>query len=443
MGTILSRGYWAAYERFLVDSRLRHSTTRWLETPRHDPSRSAATEDLLRGTIRRRSQNGTLPHAFAHLDIHAPYDELVEQWRDLPIMSREDMQSISDHTERSRGSSVVRTGGSTGEPVEVVISRQGFHGKRARLLATRTAIGWRPGMHTFSVWGSESDIGKSESVRSRVQRRAASLHFDGGFTSSAQRWHRLADRMEERPNGLALYGYSSLLGDFARTLQADGRQLREGLITSLWNGAEAIDDGTRSAIETTTGTKLHNFYGARETGAIAVELHRASSPGLTVAGPEIVLEIVDEVGSHVADGEVGRVLVSLLTPSGTPVLRYEIGDLARAGAVDGFGCSTLLELVGRSNDQIPLAGGEHVSGLFFNHLIKEFPTVAQFQARVDTSARRIELLVILVDHEVVESRLESLAARVAAKVAGYQVDVTPVHALIRTPQGKLRQVIVQ
>jgi len=444
MRSPITSAYWIAYQRFMTDNGLRLSTISYLDNPEvgatiHD----VATEQLLRRTVAERHTATAPAHQLQGLDPTAPHDLLVDQWLSVPRMSREGMRSIPQPAVLDRGSALVRTGGSTGEPVGVVVSRDGFRGKRARLVAARTAIGWRPGMPIFSIWGSERDIGNSDSLFVRTQRRAAGIHFDAGFTTSSDRWHRLADLMERQPDGIALYGYSTLLGEFARTLQGDNRQLRPGLIASVWNGAEPVDAEALPSIEFVTGTRLHNFYGARETGAIAVELHRENAPGLTVVGPEILLEVVDESGVHVAPGEVGKVLVSVLVASGTPIVRYEIGDFARAGTRTAFGHASITEILGRTNDSIPLPGGGSVYGIFFNHLIKDFPSVGQFQALVSASTHTINLRVVPIDSRNVDDELDQLRAMVEAKISGYSVQVTKVDGLDRTAHGKLRQVIVQ
>lgn len=444
MTSQLTRAYWIAYQRFMVDPHLRQATTTYLDAEGSDAqAHDIATEELLRGVVANRQSARSMSDRLKIVSPNDSYERLLAQWLAVPPTTREDMRALSAGTVRPRGSTLVRTGGSTGEPVGVVISKQGFKGKRSRLLAARTAVGWYPGMPTFSIWGSERDIGNSESFAVRAQRRAAGIHFDSGLKTSADRWHRLADLVEQKTNGIALYGYSSLLGDFAETLQRDNRPLRTGLVSAVWNGAEPVDARTRSAIEYVTGRRLHDFYGARETGAIAVELHGEGAPGLTVVGPQIILEVVDAEGQLVEPGEIGKVLVSVLEATGTPILRYEIGDSARAGTRAAFGHRTITELVGRTNDSIPLPGGGSVYGIFFNHLIKDFESVTQFQVLVDTSIHEIEVRAMTTASATYDNELDSLRAMVAAKIPGYKVEVARVTHLERTPHGKLRQVIVR
>ncbi len=295
-------------------------------------------------------------------------------------------------------------------------------------------------MPTFAIWGSDRDLGHADGRFTATRERLSAIHLDGGFGATRERWHRLADQIERCSTGAALYGYSTLLKEFAQELSESGRRLPEGLVRTVWNGAEAVDAQTRALVREVTGCHLHNFYGTRETGAIAVELSPGRRRELVVAGPDVLVEVVDDDGMPTSPGQLGRVLVSLLNSSGSALYRYENGDLAIAGAPGPLGFVTLREISGRLTELIPLANGEHVSSSFFNHALKDFAFIDQFQALVDEEMGNIELRVVTRE---LNPDLDSLRRVLSRRLADYSIDVRVVQELPRTPNGKLQQVLMK
>ena len=435
--------YWLAYRAALTDATAVRATSNYLRYGQDCNADRAAAETYaaLCASIRGRDANGTLPDVMLPLTEAKTFGALESAWRQVPILTREGLNRTA-RPPRKRGDVALRTGGSTGEPVSLVLSRDGFRRKRSRLISARQAIGWQPGMPTFAVWGSERDIGKPDRLKTRLHQRASNLRMNGGFNANEGRWIALAKEIRRQPKQVALYGYSSLLHDFASTLLRRDCVLPPGLVGTIWNGAEGISTLQREALMSATGADVHDFYGAREIGAIAVEIEPQGGQGLTSVGPDVIVEIVDSRGHPVSSGETGRVVVSSLGISGTPLYRYEIGDLAVAGAEYAFGHLAITELIGRSNEGVPLPGGGVVRGLFFNHAVKDFPWVRQFQCLVNVDGHRADLRVLL-NHEPSTLEKNALVQVLGRGLAGYDVTITPVRELARTREGKLCQVILQ
>jgi phenylacetate-CoA ligase len=415
------RAYWETYERRLTSRPLQIQVRQYVmdSIDGRLGALSASTSEQIGQSLYAHGIRGT-----------------AARWSELPIMTRADLEASTRCRGPRRDEKLVRTGGSTGEPAGLFISREGFESKRSRLLASRKLIGWHPGMPMFGVWGSDADLGAKESLRSRFQEQASGIFIDGGFVGSDARWRRLADRLCRASEPVALYGYSSLLADFAQWLSQNNRDVP--CIATVWNGAEAADDRTRNLLRTATGQELHDFYGARESGALAVEVIRDF--GLIPLGPHVLLEVVDANGQLVEEGQIGRVLVSILTKTGTPLLRYEIGDLATAGPRFEFGHSRLLKLEGRSNDVVPLTDGGSLRGPFFSHMVKDFPSIREFQVLVNVEHATAQMRVVKKGDGEDLTRLLEILSR---KLTGYTVSLEEVPELERTKHGKLRQVIVQ
>jgi phenylacetate-CoA ligase len=82
-----------------------------------------------------------------------------------------------------------------------------------------------------------------------------------------------------------------------------------------------------------------------------------------------------------------------------PFIRYLNGDRAVAGwgtCSCGRGLPLLRKVVGRRSDMIHTPDGRHISGVFFPHLVKEFPAIRQFQV-VQDHRDHVQLRIVLGD----------------------------------------------
>lgn len=429
--------YWSTYQRFLVDGRLARQTSQYLGEPINPHDKAAATYLAMKASLSSRRSKGLLAPHMRKLE-QLNQESMSRAWADLPPMQRGDLTSL-DSEGGSAGGSVVRTGGSTGEPASVLVSRDGFRRKRARSWAARRAMAWGPGMSTYCIWGAERDIGGRDRRRQRVLAGLSGMHMDGGFTTDRSRWLSLGQRMRDSEAPLALYGYSTLLHDFAMTLLAEGMCLPDGLVATVWNGAEALAPAHVESIERCVGVRPRNLYGAREVGAIAVELP-GDHQSLRVLGPDVLVEVVDEDGQRVQSGELGRVLVSSFSHSGTALYRYDIGDMAVAGESFAFGHLVLNDLAGRSNEGVELSDGRVVRGLIFNHALKDYRWIRQFQVAVDRERQRVVIRVVMA-FPPPPAELSAAARVLGRALPGYAVTIEESNSLPRSRQGKLRQVV--
>jgi phenylacetate-CoA ligase len=85
----------------------------------------------------------------------------------------------------------------------------------------------------------------------------------------------------------------------------------------------------RSRIENALQVPVHQNYGLNEVGLVATRC----DAGRYHSNPEMAhVEIVDEDGIPVRDGESGRLVVTSLMNKAMPLIRYDTGDIATACA---------------------------------------------------------------------------------------------------------------
>jgi phenylacetate-CoA ligase len=181
-----------------------------------------------------------------------------------------------------------------------------------------------------------------------------------------------------------------------------------------------------------------NRYGGRELSVTAFQ--ESEGAPLRVLRPWLFLEIVDDAGKAVAPGETGRLLLTSTICRGTPFLRYEIGDMGSylVGDCDESGIRRIATLDGRNAGAIRLDDGRIVSSIYWNHLLKDFPEVRQFQVRVKA---RGQLSMLLVGKGFTEDRSDQLKATLRLVWKEQPIDLIWTRAIPRSAQGKLVQVV--
>jgi phenylacetate-CoA ligase len=103
------------------------------------------------------------------------------------------------------------------------------------------------------------------------------------------------------------------------------------------------------------GVQPFDMYGITEGGITATDCPEHA--GLHVLEDQVRVEVLDDDGGPVPEGEVGRLVVTPLHGRTLPLLRYEVGDLVRATTAPcpcGRPYLRLLEIQGRQDDVLVL-----------------------------------------------------------------------------------------
>jgi len=124
-------------------------------------------------------------------------------------------------------------------------------------------------------------------------------------------------------------------------------------------------------IESAFGGQLREHYGSREMGPMAFDCAKAN--GMHLLMDSHLIEIVKTDGTAAKSNELGKVLVTDLHNFAMPIIRYEIGDLARVN-YESCSCgrtSPRIFLEGRVEDALVTCDGriltsDAVSNFFTN-----------------------------------------------------------------------------
>lgn len=132
-----------------------------------------------------------------------------------------------------------------------------------------------------------------------------------------------------------------------------------GTVKALLSYSETVTRKFRSQAEAILGSQVLDRYSCEEVGPLAFQCP-VSDEYYHIAATNALVEVLDENGVRSRPGEVGRVYVTGLHNYASPVVRYELGDLAawRPQCVCGYDKPVLTRLLGRIRFLIRLPSGE-------------------------------------------------------------------------------------
>lgn len=427
------------HNRFIPRNARPHQELLDFEKSRPDAQRLELAKRLLEQIRYFGNRGDALPEWKEAARIQDPL-ELWRQWPSLPVLGKKDLQTRFHPKEmQSRFGLNGRpnsTGGSTGEPTPFLYDEAMVLAANGADVYTRLRMGWRPGMPTVTVWGSDLDIGKTVPWRTRLADSLANtIHVDG-YNMDAARIDRLREALRPHKR-VAMYGFSAMLEFVAEGLLARGEPM-PGKVQVAWNGGEVLLDSQVEVFRRAFGVAILNRYGGRELSAIACQFSEGAP--LTIIRPWIYVELLNEQGKPAAPGEAASVVCTSTICRGTPFLRYAIEDIAVAGparhsesGIDGFD-----KLEGRLGGLLTLPDGRKVGCLFWNHLFKEVTEVKQFQV---TLRRDGSLRFLLRGDGLAAEREQKLRAALTGFTGITAMEFVWVDEIPRTARGKFVQVI--
>jgi phenylacetate-CoA ligase len=205
--------------------------------------------------------------------------------------------------------------------------------------------------------------------------------------------------------------------------------------------SEVLTEQDRRRIERGFRAPIHNVYAAVEVGRIAFECPTKS--GLHVHSEAVHFEVVDEACMPAAAGQAGTALLTAIHNRATPLIRYQIGDIATMG--EPCACGRPLPLIanidGKTINRIKTASGDFRVASRIVYAMQEIPGVTGFQLRqheIDRFTIRVAQRQPLDGDEIEAVRRElAIIVGVPCSLSSESVD-----QIERAPSGKALRVVV-
>jgi phenylacetate-CoA ligase len=153
---------------------------------------------------------------------------------------------------------------------------------------------------------------------------------------------------------------------------------------------ETVTDSLRVRCGSVLGVGIADAYSSQEVGVIAIDCPQGG--GYHVMAEGLVLEVLREDGQACRAGETGRVVVTDLHNFATPLIRYDLGDLAEAGGPCscGRGLPTIRRILGRVRNLLRLPDGRRLWPVVGAWGYRDIAPVRQYQI-VQRSLERVTL----------------------------------------------------
>lgn len=388
----------------------------------------------------------------AHVSERCPYYALAWEGIDLSLKTLEDFARwpvISRETIRENrvgmraagfeGRLIQKsTGGSSGAPLEFELDHDS---NDRRMAAWHRGYGWAGaglGTKQLYLWGVPlGQRSRWKQCKDGAYNWMYRREVLNSFEFSEQRVAQFLERVN-RSKPDAIVAYTGPLYAFARALEERG--MKPVSPKTIVVGAEKLHGFQRELIERVFETKVYETYGSREFMLIGAECDRRE--GLHLTSEHLLMEILDDQGKPVPEGQEGNVVITDLFNLGMPFIRYRTDDRAVAGfgvCSCGRGLPLLKKVVGRRLDVVITPDGRKIAGEFFPHLIKDFAAVRRFQV-VQEALDRVELRVVAPQwNEESKAQLEKTVRTTLGPTIFFRLAV--VDEIPLTPAGKLQVVV--
>jgi len=306
-----------------------------------------------------------------------------EDFLRLPLLTKADIKINIDKLL----SSVIRpeeripasTGGSTGTPMRFFRDRDCQYKRKGQELLFDRWMGYEIGKKVALFVAASHHDSVSNRIKYAVRNATFDrlLSFDPGqitedyVTSFADSLNKYRPFMIKCfPNSLIAFTDLAIkLGIIPVSVQ------------SISCTGENLYEQQKILITETFHGEVFEKYGTKECGVISSECREHDGQHIFTDG--IFLEIIGDDGKPVEPGHIGRIAVTDLFNRATPLIRYDIGDMAIAADDKSCGCGVNLpkikKIIGRDRDILLDENGNPKPGYLFVEIINKFNLPGQYQ----------------------------------------------------------------
>lgn len=313
----------------------------------------------------------------------------------IPVLTRSNLtKSFNELSDPSVPASAVvpmSTGGTTGQPVTVLHDKSMHLEKMLVAHRTYSVAGWHLGNPVCVITGRPIDFSARALCTEKVKNLLFNISIRSGLDLTSRKVARIVSELAAGKWNTVL-AYASVFDILSDYVCEHKIKLHVARIIPC---GELVTDTQKERWRTNLGAEVFEVYGSREMSVLAIETpdHRQ----LVVNGDLYYVEITDESGKTLPDGEPGLITVTNLLDHTMPLIRYQLGDvgiLMKPDPNDPFPFRRLKVTHGRSVDIIKTPEGKLLPGEYFPHLFKEVSReVERFQV-VQTEINKLVVKVV-------------------------------------------------
>lgn len=238
----------------------------------------------------------------------------------------------------------------------------------------------------FWEWGGyqlgdkliQTGMGLNRSKVKRIKDFILRTHYMLAFNPDPEQVKKTFAKIPD--NTYRFFGYASSLyvyAQIAKNLGINGPRFK-----SMVCWGDKMFPHYREMIKEQFGCEVIETYGAAEGFQMAGQ---KDLPYMYLMAPWVYMEILDDNGNEVEDGEIGHVVVTSLIARAMPMIRYRIGDLAVKLPKNEYPVKRELNLpllkkvVGRDTDIVKTPNGRWLIVHTFTGVFEYYPEIKQFR----------------------------------------------------------------
>jgi phenylacetate-CoA ligase len=224
------------------------------------------------------------------------------------------------------------------------------------------------------------------------------INYESAFSLDDKDFERINFKLKSKKVKFII-GYPSAIFELAKWMDLNNKKHKIDAIISLGDKLFEHYEGVFSKVF--ISPKILDTYGCAEGFLMAAKY---DTPFYYITSPHVYIEIVDDYGKEVDEGELGHVLVTCLTSYAQPFLRYKLGDLAIKLEKSNypkdkkFNYPLLKKIIGRETDVIKTPFGKNLIVHSFTGIFEHFPIISKYKI-IQTSSKTLLIEYISKDKE--------------------------------------------
>lgn len=300
---------------------------------------------------------------------------ITDVLKDFPILTKAKLRNagVSLLTKPASDCIAYETSGSSGIATKVFVDNNEESLFRAILINWWEWTGYYLGKPILQT-GMTNSRGLLKSIKDWV----TNTIYINAFDLREEKVLPVLRKLENMRN-YHLGGYAASLYVIAQIAERNELEIKFDAVIS-WG--DKMFPHYKHKIEKVFSTKVFENYACNEGIMIGQKI---DLPYYYIYSPNVYLEILDDNGSSVSDGEIGRVVVTKLDGYAMPLIRYDVGDLAvklpqeKYPSKRKFNFPLLEKVIGRDTDIIKTPEGNSLIVHTFTGIFEFYTAIQQFR----------------------------------------------------------------
>lgn len=373
-------------------------------------------------------------------NIH-PYNiKSIEDLKLIPILTKEEIKlNFSKNLLSIKKSHfnllLISTSGSTGNPMSLYANSEQLKVRWANTFRGWTWTGWTPSKKQARLWHQTIGMSTSQIIREYIDNLFFNRIFIPAYKINEKNIIKYINKLKKHKPYL-IDGYAESFNFLLNYIRK--YKIKNLEVNSIISSAQEMPEKLKLDLENVLGAKIYDKYGAREFSGIAYE--SKNHQGHLISEDSYIVEILKN-SKPVNEGQIGELFITDLNNFVTPMIRYQIGDLATA-PINQFTLNneikfkTIGEIKGRTKAIILCDNNTWVPGTFFAHFFKEYSEIIDGYQIIQNNIHELELKLVK-KISTKESQIIKMISDLRKTIGKIKLNITYVENIEMTKTGKV------